>query len=138
MDMFGGRRGFTGARWNVTTIQIYGRLYRAPEKRTTGAGKPMTTAGLVVELGRGVEMPEWISLVAFGRIGEVLARHAKGDMVAVGGRLSKSSWTAQDGSVHTGFSVLIDSIASARTVRPGKASRARRERADEFNDAIPF
>jgi single-strand DNA-binding protein len=60
-------------------------------------------------------------------------------MVAVGGRLSKSSWTAQDGTVHTGFSVLVDSITSARTVRPGKA-KAKREDAEEapFNDAIPF
>jgi single-strand DNA-binding protein len=113
----------------VTTIQLYGRLYRAPEERTTAAGKPMTTAGVVVDLGRDAEMPEWISLVAFGRIGEVLAKHVKGDMVAVGGWLSKSSWTAQDGSVHTGFSVLIDSIASARTVRPAKAS-ARQAPAD--------
>ena len=122
----------------MTTIQIYGRLYRAPEERTTGAGKPMTTAGVVVDLGRGAEMPEWISLVAFGRISEVLARHDKGDMVAVGGRLSKSAWTAQDGTAHTGFSVLVDSIAGARTARPGKA-RIKREDAEEtFDDAIQF
>ena len=124
----------------MTTIQLYGRLYRAPEQRTTGAGKSMTTAEVVVDLGRGAEMPEWISLVAFGRIGEVLAQHAKGDMAAIGGRLTKSTWNAQDGTVHTGFSVLVDGIASARTVRPGKAPTAEREHADAtpLDDQIPF
>jgi single-strand DNA-binding protein len=123
----------------MTAIQIYGRLYRAPEERATGAGKPMTTAGVVVDLGRDAEMPEWISLVAFGTIGEVLAKHDKGDMVAVSGRLSKSAWKSQDGTEHTGFSVRVDGLASARTVRPGKA-KAKREDAEEapFNDAIPF
>jgi len=44
----------------------------------------------------------------------------KGDMIAVSGRLTKSAWTGKDGADRSGFSVLADTIASARTVRPGK------------------
>jgi single-stranded DNA-binding protein len=62
------------------------------------------------------DAPEWFSLAAFGTTGEALAKHAKGDMVAISGRLTKSVWTGRDGAERSGFSVLVDSIASARTV----------------------
>ena len=99
----------------------------------------MTCSSMVVNLGRGEEQPEWFSLVSFGRISEVLARHDKGDMVAVSGRISKSTWKAKDGTVHTGYTVLVDGIASARTVRSGKAkAKCDDTEAATFDDAIPF
>jgi len=104
----------------MTTIQIYGRLGRSPESRATTAGKVMVTASMVVDLGRDTEAPEWFSLVAFGTISEALAKHGKGDMVAVSGKLTKSAWTGKDGVERSGLSVLVDSIASTRTVRPGE------------------
>ena len=61
----------------MTTIPLYGRLGRAPEQRATTNGKVMVTGSMVVDLGRGEEQPEWFSLVSFGRISEVLARHDK-------------------------------------------------------------
>jgi single-stranded DNA-binding protein len=76
----------------------------------------MVTGAMVVDLGRAGEMPEWFSLAAFGTIGEALAKHGQGDMMAIGGRLSKSTWTGWDGTERVGFSVLVDSIASARTL----------------------
>jgi single-strand DNA-binding protein len=120
----------------MATIQLYGRLGRAPKQRTTAAGKTMVTASVVVDLGRDAEAPEWFSLVAFGTIGEVLAKHTKGDMVAVSGRLSKSSWTGKDGAERSGFSVLINTLASARTVRPSKARAA--HSGAPFNDPLGF
>ena len=123
----------------MTTIQLYGRLGRAPEQRTTTNSKVMVTGSMVVDLGRGEEQPEWFSLVAFGTIGEALALHSKSDMVAVSGKLTKASWKSKDGTERCGFSVLVDSLASARTVRPGsKAPKARREHAEEFDDALAF
>jgi single-stranded DNA-binding protein len=92
----------------------------------------MTTGTIVVDLGRDAETPEWFSLVAFGTIAEALAKHAKDDMVAISGRLTKWSWKSRDGVQRTGFSVLVDSIQSARTVRPGKAPKAGHEQAAEL------
>ena len=100
----------------MTTIQLYGRLGRTPEQRTTGTNKLMTCSSMVADLGRGEEQPEWFSLVTFGTSSEILALHDKGDMVAVSGRITKSSWKAKDGTERLGFSVLVDWIASARTV----------------------
>lgn len=101
----------------MTTIQMYGRLGRDPERRTTMGGKEMVTASMVVALGRDAEMPEWFSLVAFGGNGEDLATHSKGDMLSVSGRLTKSAWMGKDGEGRSGLSVLIDLISSARTVK---------------------
>jgi hypothetical protein len=61
----------------------------------------MVTGAVVVNLGRDGEMPEWFSLVAFGTISEVLTRH-------------------REGAERVGLSVCVDSIASARKVRPRK------------------
>jgi single-strand DNA-binding protein len=122
----------------MATIQIYGRLGKAPEERTSKTGKPMVTASMVTDLGRDNEMFEWFGLIGFGAIGEVLARHAKGDMVAVGGRLSKSAWKGRDGTERTGFSVCVDAIASARTVRPRKPKARDAEGAVPFDDALRF
>lgn len=100
----------------------------------------MVTGAMVVDLGRDSEMPEWFSLVAFGTIGEVLAKHGKGDMAAISGRLTKSAWTGRDGAERAGFSVCVGGIASARTVRPGKA-KARphdEQRAAPFDDELRF
>ncbi len=121
----------------MTTIQLYGRLGRIPEQRTTAAGKAMVTGAIVVDLGRDGEMPEWFSLAAFGTAGEALARHAKGDMIAVSGKLTKSVWTGKDGVERSGFSVLVDTLASARTVRPGKPKGAHRH-AEGFSDRLTF
>ena len=100
----------------------------------------MVTASMVVDLGRDAEAPEWFSLIAFGTAAEVLAKHGKGDMAAISGQLTKSSWKARDGAERSGFSVLVDSIASARTVRPGKPkARPRDERgAVPFDDELRF
>lgn len=122
----------------MTTIQLYGRLGRDPEQRTTAAGKTMVTGSMVVDLGRDGEMPEWFSILSFGTIGEALAKHQKGDMVAVSGKLSKSSWTGRDGTERSGFSVLIDTVSSARTVRTGKPKVRPREDAAPFDDALTF
>jgi single-stranded DNA-binding protein len=128
-------------RQRATTIQLYGRLGRAPEQRTTRTGKAMVTGAMVVDLGRDVEMPEWFGLVAFGPIGEALAKHGTGDMAAISDRLTKSAWKARDGAERAGFSVCVDGIASARTVRPGKPKAWPREingNAVTNKPAVPF
>jgi single-strand DNA-binding protein len=122
----------------MTTIQLYGRFGKAPEERSTKTGKPMVTASMVTDLGRDAEAPEWFSLVAFGTIGEVLAKHNKGDMAAISGRLTKSVWTSKDGTQRSSFSVLVDSLMSARTVRPGKPKARPRDEQAPFDDELRF
>jgi single-strand DNA-binding protein len=103
----------------TATVQLHGYLCSAPERRMS-SGKLMVSSVLMVELGRGERVAEWFALAAFGRLGEVLAKHQKGDTVSVSGKLTKASWKTRDGGERSGFSVLLDGIGSARTVGPAE------------------
>ncbi len=99
---------------------IYGRLGADPIERQTRSGKAMATASLAVSVGRpdAGEETQWFNLVAFGRAGEDLMRHIKGDLVACMGALTKNRYTARDGQERESWSLNIEAIVSARTVRP--------------------
>ena len=130
---------------------IYGRLGADPVERETRNGKAMVTASLAVDASRpdAGEETVWISLAAFGRAGKALARHAKGDLVAAMGALYRNRFTGRDGVEREGWSLTVEAIVSARTVRPS-GGRKRTESAKPapagtptddrapFDDAIPW
>jgi single-strand DNA-binding protein len=106
---------------------LYGRVGGDPVSRQTRTGKPMTTCSVAVNVARNDEelANEWFNVVAFGRTADELARHKKGDLVAVIGRLTRNNFTARDGQERSSWSVAVEQIVSARTVRPGgRAKRA--------------
>ncbi len=129
---------------------IYGRLGADPVERETRNGKAMVTVSLAVSAGRpdADEETVWFSLAAFGRAAETLARHAKGDLLAAMGPLHRTRFTGRDGQERQGWSLTVESVVSARTVRPG-GGRKRAEAAKPapagasagngtpFNDPIP-
>ncbi len=130
---------------------IYGRLGADPVERETRNGKAMVTASLAVNAGRpdADEETVWISLAAFGRAGKALARHAKGDLVAAMGALYRKRFIGRAGVEREGWSLTVEAIVSARTVRPS-GGRKRTESATRaspgsptddrapFDDAIPW
>jgi single-stranded DNA-binding protein len=85
----------------------------------------MATASIAVEAGRPGEdsITEWVGVIAFGSAGETLCRHTKGDLINVMGPLTKSTFTGRDGQERSGWSLAVESILSARTVRPGGARK---------------
>ncbi|EKE6825535.1 single-stranded DNA-binding protein, partial [Escherichia coli] len=102
----------------------------------------------------------WLSVLAFGKQADALARHEKGDLISVAGNMQISQWTGQNGEIRQGWQVIADSVISARSARPGgkrgqqgKATealeRAKRQTGqqgnqppaggdDPFSDDIPF
>ncbi len=125
---------------------IYGRLGADPVERETKNGKAMVTVSLAVSAGRpdADEETVWFSLAAFGRAAETLARHAKGDLIAAMGPLHRTRFTGRDGQEREGWSLTVESIVSARTVRPsGGRKRAETVKAappgaGAFDDPIPW
>ncbi len=129
---------------------VYGRLGADPVERETRNGKEMVTVSLAVNAGRPDvgEETQWFNLVAFGRAAKDMMRHAKGDLVACMGGLTKNRYTAHDGQERESWSLNVESIMSARTVRPG-GGRKRAEAAGSapagasagngtpFNDPLP-
>ena len=105
-------------------IAAYGRLGADPAQRQSQAGKLWVTASLAVALTDGDEAPpQWFQLVAFGRVAETLARHAKGDLVSVAGRLQLNRWRDGDGKDHERLQIVADAVLSAKSVRPAGGRR---------------
>ncbi len=114
---------------------IYGRLGADPVERQTRNGKAMVTASLAVSAGRpdADQETQWFNLIAFGRASEDLMRHQKGDLVACMGALTKNRYTTRDGQERESWSLNVESIVSARTVRPSGG----RKRAETAKPAPP-
>ncbi len=124
---------------------LYGRLGGDPVERETRNGKTMVTASLAVSAGRpdADEETVWFSLAAFGRTADALARHVKGDLLGAMGSLHRSRFTGRDGQERESWSLTVDSIVSARTVRPtGNRKRTQPAAttvvAPSPNDGAPF
>ncbi len=134
----------------MIAASVYGRLGADPVERQTRNGKAMVTVSLAVSAGRpdADEETVWFSLAAVGRAAETLARHAKGDLLAAMGPLHRTRFTGRDGQERQGWSLTVESVVSARTVRPtGGRKRAETAKAapagasagngTPFNDPIP-
>ena len=134
----------------MITASLYGRLGADPATRETKNGAMMVTTTVAVNAARhGADADTaWFGLVAFGRTAEDLARHVKGDLIGCMGDLYRNRYTARDGQAREGWSLTIQAIVSARSVRPG-GGRKRAEAAKHapagasagngapFNDPIP-
>ncbi|HHU7835145.1 TPA: single-stranded DNA-binding protein, partial [Escherichia coli] len=94
----------------------------------------------------------WLSVIAFGKQADFLAKHHKGDVASVSGTMQVSQWTGQNGETRQGWQVIADSVISARTARPGgkkgqqgqdtdalnRAKQQTSQHDDPYGDGIPF
>lgn len=130
---------------------IYGRIGRDPKQTQTKNGKQMVTASVAVDVGKDPAESEtlWVNLLAFERNAELLAKHQTGDMVGVTGKLTRNHYDGKDGVQRESWSIIVDSLHSSRTVRPGNNrpkqagntgsgnTRQNGGRYDDFDDPIP-
>lgn len=89
----------------------------------------------------------WLSVMAFGKQADFLAKHQKGDVASVSGTMQVSQWTGQNGETRQGYQVIADSVISARVARPGGNRRKTTGTQgnqppaggdDPYGDDIPF
>lgn len=103
---------------------IYGRLGQDPQQRTAQSGTTWATATLAVNLAEGDDAPPtWFGIRAFGKVAEVLCKHAKGDLVSVSGRLQLSRWRDNAGQDREQLQIVADVVISAKSVRQGGGRR---------------
>ena len=137
-------------------ISVYGRLVDDPQTKQTSKGTPMTLARMAVSLpcsqSDDGQATMWLSVLAFGRQADALAKHHKGELVSVAGNMQVSQWTGQNGETRQGWQVIADSVISARTARPGgkkgqqgqatdalnRAKQQTGQHDDPYGDGIPF
>lgn len=100
-------------------MSVYGRLVADPQEKQTQSGKAMTTGKMAVTLpAKNGERTLWLSLVAFGKQAELLARHKKGDMIRASGNMTANVWTDSAGVERESYQIMLDALISPRTVRP--------------------
>ena len=112
---------------------VSGCLYADPAVRLSQAGKPFTTAKLRADNKDGNLV--WVSLVAFGELGERLSTLKANHAIAVSGKLEVSAYTDKRGEPAAGLSLVVDELATLKPrVKPEPSSAA----AAAFDDPVPF
>ena len=120
---------------NVNKVFVGGRLTRDIELRNSQTGKPVAKFGMATNYKyKETETVCYVNLVAFGRQAEVLAQYLKkGDPLFVEGRLSFSSWEAQDGSKRSALEVVVEKFQFI-----GGKSRDEGSKTTHTTTEIPF
>ncbi|MCT4713229.1 single-stranded DNA-binding protein [Enterobacteriaceae bacterium H11S18] len=130
-------------------LAAHGRLVADVQTKTTGNGTSMAFARMAVPLpcraSDNGETTLWLGITAFGKQADFLSRHQKGDLISVSGAMQVNQWTGQDGTTQSGYSMVAESVISARTVRGGGRKPANTRCAnpapagsDDFEDDVPF
>ncbi len=111
----------------MNKVQLSGRMGRDPEVRSTSSGGAITSASLATsndyrdKSGQWVKKPaSWHNLVAFGPVGEALARFHKGDILRVEGKIAYNEWTDKDGKKRTTTKIVCFEVAK-EMARGGEA-----------------
>ncbi|MCK7578901.1 MAG: single-stranded DNA-binding protein [Chromatiales bacterium] len=120
---------------------VYGRLAADPTEKITKTRKPMALANLAVDVtGQRAEDGDsetlWVSVMAFGNQVDALLKARKGEMVAAIGKLTRSRYTGRDDTERESWTLLAESIITAKSARPG-GGRQRPNGDDRHRDQAP-
>ena len=104
---------------------LMGRLTRDPELRHTQSEIPVATFTLAVDRGfKGGDerQTDFINIVAWRGTAEFVSRwFAKGQLVAVSGRIQVRNYTDRDGNKRTATEVVADECFFAESKKSGSA-----------------
>jgi single-stranded DNA-binding protein len=123
---------------------VAGQLYRAPEQRTSKAGKSFVTATVRVKEG---EAAQWWRVTAFSETAQAeIMRLGDGDGVTIQGAFRAELYQPEGGEARVSLSIIADQVLPLRTPpreRKKAGPEAARTRSwqspvDGPNDPIPF
>ncbi len=127
----------------LNNVILMGRLTRDPELRRTQSGVAVTSFSLAVERDftsrdGGERATDFIDCVAWRNTGEFVSKYfAKGQLVAVNGRLQIRDWTDRDGNKRRSAEVVVDNAYFAESRRNrdgGDPNQSYQQSAPAFND----
>ena len=102
---------------SINRVNITGNLTRDPELRATAGGTHVLSFGVAVndrrrnaQTGEWEDYPNFVDCTMFGTRAEAVSRFlAKGNKVAIEGKLRYSSWE-RDGQRRSKLEVIVDEI----------------------------
>ncbi|HBT4578747.1 TPA: single-stranded DNA-binding protein [Klebsiella pneumoniae] len=87
-------------------IAAYGLLANDPQINTSSKGTTMAMASMAVPLPHSQaddgQATMWLSVLAFGRQVDVLAKHHKGELLSVAGNMQVRQWAGENGETRQG------------------------------------
>jgi len=128
-------------------VLISGALFRAPEQRTSKAGKPFASATVRMKEGDGFQF--WRVVVFSESAQAELMRLTEGDAISAQGALRVETYE-RDGQTKIGFSIIADSVLALRQpsraksearkspAKPAMSAKSKPYVSDDLNDPIPF
>lgn len=142
---------------SINRVSITGNLTRDPELRVTAGGTQVLSFGVAVndrrrnpQTGEWEDYPNFVDCTMFGTRAEAVSRFlAKGNKVAIEGKLRYSSWE-RDGQRRSKLEVIVDEIefmsqrqggaapAAAPVSTPAPAPAAAPPSVDLYDEDIPF
>ena len=94
---------------DMNSVNLTGRLTADPELRYTNDAKAVLNMRVAIN-GRN-DRVDYIDVTVWGKGAEAVGEHkAKGDQVAVTGRLTTSEWTDEGGKRHSRTAVTADEV----------------------------
>lgn len=98
----------------LNNVTLQGRLGADPELRATGTGKSVTSFAIAVDRDYNLEgnkETDWFDIVCWNKTAEFAVRNfAKGQQIAVVGRLQNRSWTDKDGNKRRTTEVVANNV----------------------------
>lgn len=117
---------------NLNKVFLIGRLTQDPEARSTPNGQNVTTIKMATNrvwndsTGQRQTAPEYHTVIAWGRIGEIASNYLKkGSMVMIEGRLQTRSWTGQDNLKRYMTEIIAENIQlGPRAMNPASSENS--------------
>lgn len=117
--------------FTINQVALSGNLCADPALKATAGGTAVLEFRLAVNerVKRGeewVDSPSFVTCVVYGGMAEYLGRTlAKGQAVAVAGKLRESRWQTKDGGKRSRVEVLAHDVVPASTRAKGMAGASR-------------
>lgn len=94
----------------INSCVLMGRLTRDPEKRYTADNTPVTSFSIAVN--RDKDHSDFFDCTAWRKTADFVSTYfAKGDMIAVCGRIQNRDWTDKNGNARRSTEIIADSVS---------------------------
>lgn len=129
---------------DLNRCDFIGRLGQDPETRYQPSGDAVTNIRLAVGWkGKQSEGVEWVPVVFFGRLAEIVGEYLKkGSRIYVSGRFKTRKWTDKQGQDRYSTEIVASEMQMLDGRQPDSQPAPQRQSAPapsaDYDDSIPF
>lgn len=102
----------------MNIISLIGRLTDSVELKQTTSGKSVVSTTIAVDRPYTKDVTDFFPVILWGQQAEYLSRYAqKGNKIAVTGTLTTRKWEDKNGSKHTAYEVVANTVEICESKR---------------------